>query len=97
MDLTYKFSTKPQDELSRLYYYGYRYYQPIVGRWINRDPVRESGGINLFSINNNLISHRDINGLECWCSEDSNAIGAGWDATIDIVHRGDWVYYLPAK
>ena len=33
MEFTYKFSTKPQDDLSGLYYYGYRFYQPNIGRW----------------------------------------------------------------
>lgn len=26
-------------------YYGYRYYDPQQGRWLNRDPIREAGGI----------------------------------------------------
>lgn len=29
------------------YYYGYRYYQPETGRWVNRDPMGEDGGENL--------------------------------------------------
>jgi len=37
----YRFSTKPLDVGSGLYYYGYRYYNPIDGRWINRDPIGE--------------------------------------------------------
>jgi hypothetical protein len=27
-----------------LYYYGYRYYSPGLGRWTSRDPVGEAGG-----------------------------------------------------
>ena len=30
------------------YNYGYRYYVPLLGRWINRDPISEDGGTNLF-------------------------------------------------
>jgi len=30
-----------------LYYYGYRYYRPDIGRWINRDPIGEGASINL--------------------------------------------------
>ena len=26
-----------------LYYYGYRYYSPRLGRWVNRDPIQEKG------------------------------------------------------
>ena len=27
----------------RLYYYGYRFYDPSLQRWVNRDPKREFG------------------------------------------------------
>jgi len=29
-------------------YYGHRYYDPNIGRFINRDPIEEAGGINLY-------------------------------------------------
>jgi RHS repeat-associated protein len=45
----YRFSTKPIDIATGLYYYGYRYYDPMTGRWPSRDPIEESGGINLYS------------------------------------------------
>jgi RHS repeat-associated protein len=44
----YAFSTKPQERVTGLYYYGYRFYDPVTGRWINRDPIEESGGVNLY-------------------------------------------------
>ncbi len=28
---------------------GYRYYSPELGRWINRDPIEERGGLNLYA------------------------------------------------
>jgi uncharacterized protein (DUF2235 family) len=31
-----------------LSYYGYRYYSPGLGRWLSRDPMEESGGVNLY-------------------------------------------------
>ncbi len=34
----FRFSTKFWDEESGLVYYGYRYYNPSLGRWISRDP-----------------------------------------------------------
>lgn len=42
-----------------LYYYGYRYYQPWVGRWLNADPARTMDGLNLFRMvrNNPVILH----------------------------------------
>lgn len=45
----YRFSSKMFDPLSGLYYYGYRWYSPQLQRWMNRDPIFESGGINLYS------------------------------------------------
>ncbi|MCX8157817.1 MAG: RHS repeat-associated core domain-containing protein [Verrucomicrobiae bacterium] len=43
------FSTKYHDWETGLYYYGYRYYNPTTGRWLNHDPIREMGGINLYA------------------------------------------------
>ena len=47
-DMPFQFSTKYLDNETELSYYGYRYYSPILGRWINRDPIGEKGGINLY-------------------------------------------------
>jgi RHS repeat-associated protein len=44
----YRFSTKPQDLTTGLYYYGYRYLNPETGRWLNQDPIEERGGLNLY-------------------------------------------------
>ena len=35
----YQFSTKELDGSTGMNYYGYRYYSPSLGRWINRDPL----------------------------------------------------------
>jgi RHS repeat-associated protein len=53
----FRFSTKYQDEETGLLYYGYRYYQPVTGRWINRDPIGEKDGLNLlmFCANDPLL------------------------------------------
>jgi len=43
-----------------LIYYGYRYYNPRLGRWMNRDPIEELGGSNLYSFaENRAISRVD--------------------------------------
>jgi RHS repeat-associated protein len=44
----FRFSTKYQDDETDLLYYGFRYYNPNTGRWINIDPIGEHGGANLF-------------------------------------------------
>ena len=44
----FRFSTKYEDPESDLLYYGYRFYNADLGRWINRDPIGEEGGDNLY-------------------------------------------------
>lgn len=40
---TYRFSRKELNVSSGLYYYGYRFYNPLAQRWLNRDPLNEQG------------------------------------------------------
>jgi len=59
-----RFSTKYQDDESDLVYYGYRYYNASTGRWPNRDPLGEKGGLNLYGfVGNNSINKFDPFGL----------------------------------
>ena len=55
----FRFSTKYYDAESGLYYYGYRYYSPELGRWLTRDPIEEDGGDNLYAFcgNNGICRH----------------------------------------
>ena len=44
--------------------YGYRYYDPLTGRWPSRDPVEETAGMNLYGfVGNNGIYRSDPLGL----------------------------------
>ena len=45
----FRFSSEVFDSETGLIYYNYRYYNPNRGRWINRDPIEEEGGYNLYS------------------------------------------------
>ncbi|MGI6495444.1 MAG: RHS repeat-associated core domain-containing protein [Kiritimatiellia bacterium] len=45
----FRFSTKYYDAETGLYYYGYRFYAPELMRWLNRDPIGERGGNNLYT------------------------------------------------
>jgi RHS repeat-associated protein len=59
-----QFSTKYTDVESGLVYYGQRYYSPSLGRFINKDPAGESGGVNLYGFcGNNGITGYDVLGL----------------------------------
>ncbi len=61
----YRFSTKPIGILTGLYYYGYRYYDPLTSRWPSRDPIAEEGGLNLYGfVGNDGLRRFDVLGLE---------------------------------
>ena len=63
--LPFHFSTKFTDQESGLNYYGYRFYDPLDGRWLNRDPIGTRGGLNLYAmLDNNPLSYIDLLGLE---------------------------------
>lgn len=59
----FRFSTKYQDDESDYLYYGYRSYNPSIGRWLSRDPIAEGGGNNLIAFcKNNSVSFFDKDG-----------------------------------
>ncbi len=85
----YRFSSKEWHQNSGLAYYLYRYFDPNLQRWPNRDPIGERGGLDLYSFTHN----RPINRIDRFgfCSEAigknglpriifENADG-GWDVT----------------
>jgi RHS repeat-associated protein len=60
----YRYSTKYFDNETGLYYYGNRYYLPELGRWLNRDPIEEQGGLNLYGfVGNGPVNAVDPYGL----------------------------------
>ncbi|MBI3412123.1 MAG: hypothetical protein HY040_27645, partial [Planctomycetes bacterium] len=60
----YRFSSKEFHGASGLHYYGFRFYEPSLQRWVNSDPLGERGGINLHGfVGNNPISRLDPYGL----------------------------------
>ncbi len=60
----YRFSGKEYDPRTGLYYFGYRYYEPNFQRWLNRDPIGERGGLNLYGfVGNNPVNRIDPLGL----------------------------------
>jgi RHS repeat-associated protein len=52
-DNVYRFSSKEMHQ-SGMYYYGYRFYDPNLQRWINRDPIQEEDGPNLYNFVSNF-------------------------------------------
>ena len=60
----FRYSTKYLDPETGLYYYGYRFYSPVLARWLTRDPIEEQGGLNLYAFcGNNGVNKTDVYGL----------------------------------
>lgn len=74
----YQFSTKECAPRIDLTYYGYRFYLPILGRWMNRDPKQESGGMNIYAfVRSRVISYIDALGLT-GCDDSEEIVWEEW-------------------
>ena len=61
----FRWQTKYYDAECQHYYFGYRHYDPRLGRWLSRDPLRERGGFNLYAYcGNDPVNRHDPLGLE---------------------------------
>lgn len=59
---TVRYSGKERDACG-LYYYGFRYYAPWLGRWVNPDPAGNIDGLNRYRmVGNNAITYKDLLG-----------------------------------
>jgi RHS repeat-associated protein len=94
----FRWQTKYYDAESQHYYFGYRYYDPRLGRWLSRDPIRESGGFNLYAYcGNDPVNKHDPTGMAPEMYTGNNADG---EALIELTARicngvpqvryGDW-------
>ena len=68
------------------YYYGFRFYDPVTGRWPNRDPIEEEGGINLYGfVGNDGANWFDNLGLiSLGVGFDLYPIGIGGGASANV-------------
>jgi RHS repeat-associated protein len=68
----FRFSTKFTDGETGLVYYGLRYYDPGLGRFLNRDPLGEAGGENLYAfVGNGPVNRLDVLGA-WWKDSEGN-------------------------
>jgi RHS repeat-associated protein len=91
LDQPYRFSTKGYDEKTGLSYYGYRFYSPVTGRWVNRDPLGEKGGLNHYGfVQGNPSNFIDPSG-EFWWMPVAGGLAGGvanaW-SNYDAYHSG---------
>ncbi len=73
---TPRFASKEWNDRAGIYYFGRRYYDPILIRFLNHDPIGEDGGINLYAYcGNNPINLIDPIGLwPCWLDNLLNSL-----------------------
>ena len=97
-----RFSTKYQDQETGLYYYGYRDYDPLTGRWPSRDPIEEEGGVNLYGfVATNAIDNFDVLGL--WKKQgDYQYVAKQGDTLQELATKvgassNDWSCLWPVK
>lgn len=58
------FATKYTDRETGLVYFGMRFYNPKTGRFLNRDPIGEAGGRNLYNyLSNDPVNRIDFLGM----------------------------------
>jgi len=79
-------------------YYLYRFYSPQLGRWINRDPIEEAGGINLYGfVGNDVVNKIDALGLMSVGNITNNPVTrinplVQWDWYLLV----KWLYKVPS-
>lgn len=70
----WKYCSKRWDPLTGLVFFGRRFYDPLVRRWLTKDPEHPVDGIDPYAfVHNNPLSYVDLYGLEsilsqfaCW-------------------------------
>lgn len=73
-----RYSSKYYDAETGLYYYGYRFYSPILRRWLTRDPKEEDGGFNLYGFcRNNPVRNIDPHSEDIYLYTGNNS-GPKW-------------------
>ncbi len=61
----WRWATKYLDEETGLYYFGHRYYDPVTGQWLSREPLGESESVNLYSYcHNDPVNKVDVLGMQ---------------------------------
>jgi RHS repeat-associated protein len=64
---------------------GFRYYNPSVQRWINRDPLGEGAGVNLYRfVRNNAVGALDSLGLQAMPSPEPGPPIHIWEPPTNI-------------
>ncbi|MBL0420164.1 hypothetical protein JI739_07370 [Ramlibacter sp. AW1] len=72
---TLQYTGRENDEGTGLYFYRARYYDPVIGRFISRDPIGLEGGPNEFAyVGGRPLSYTDPDGL--------NPVAGAWGGAV---------------
>jgi RHS repeat-associated protein len=79
----------------------YRAYDPDLGRWLSRDPIAETGGLNLYAyVKNSSLVAIDPSGLldvHYWAPSQGGSKG-GWYGHVSItLNNGTYISYWPSQ
>ncbi len=104
-DNPFRFSTKFTDLETGLVYYGHRFYDPKNGRFINRDPIQEAGGLNLYGFcGNDGVNRWDYLGHNPSMEQilaDAPSIGSEsdpyWTSSVTMDDGSVYTYYFRAQ
>ena len=85
----FRYATKYWDEETRLYNFGKRFFDPITGQWLSREPLGESESINLYSYaGNDPINFVDALGLAKVATDGRGNLTALGQVILDVA-KGD--------
>ncbi len=89
--LPFHYSSKLRDADSGFNYYGYRFYDPGAGRWLNRDPIEEKGGVNLYGmVGNDAVGRVDLLGLFETPFPFNGQVCNHCDFPVAVLNNGVW-------
>jgi RHS repeat-associated protein len=87
----YRHSGKERDDETGLHYYGARYYESSLGRWISSDPAGIVDGVNTYHyVRNNPIARVDPSGAQSFDPEAKNLLNYV-QRLADAIDQDEWL------
>jgi RHS repeat-associated protein len=82
----YLWQGREYDAVTGLYYFRARWYDPVCGRWLSKDPIGISGGLNMYAFcGNNPVNFVDPMGLFRFGERPLEGMPQGSQTVVDII------------